>query len=258
MFLIDTHAHLDEQSLAPDRVELLDRAQTAGVGHIITIGVSASSSQAAIALAEQYPQVSAVVGVHPNYCSQAAPHDFDTIEELVAHPQVVGIGETGLDKYWDFAPFELQQEYFERHVRLSQLTGKPFVVHCRDAEVEATQLLQRLAQEAPLQGVMHSFCGSSETARLGLDLGLFFSFAGMLTYKKNADLREVARSIPLDRILVETDSPYLAPVPMRGKRNEPAHVVHTARCLAELHDLTIEEIAEITTNNARRLFPLPT
>lgn len=254
--LIDTHAHLDEQSLEVDRAEVLQRAAQAGVVHIVTIGVTADSSESAIALAEQFPQVSAVVGIHPNYCSQAAPDDFARIEALVSHPRVVGIGETGLDKYWDFAPLDLQQDYFIRHIRLSQQTGKPFVVHCRDAEPEAADVLETMAQEGALHGIMHSFCGNAETAQRCLTLGMHFSFAGMLTYKKNEDLRAVARSIPLDRVLVETDSPYLAPVPMRGKRNEPANVAHTARCLAELHNLTIEEIGEITTTNARRVFGL--
>jgi TatD DNase family protein len=257
MPLIDTHAHLDEESLIPDRAEILARARAAGLERILCIGVSAASSRTVVELAQQEPLIAPIVGIHPNYCTQAAPHDFETVCELARLPAVVGIGETGLDKYWDFAPLDAQRDYFIRHIELSQTVQKPFVVHCREAEPETLEVLQEMARRGPLLGVMHSFCGSAETAAACLELGLYLSFAGMLTFKKNDELREVARSLPLDRVLVETDSPYLAPMPFRGKRNEPAYVVHTARCLAELHNLTIEEIGDITTANARRIFALP-
>ncbi|MFG0240110.1 MAG: TatD family hydrolase, partial [Gimesia chilikensis] len=167
-----------------------------------------------------------------------------------------GIGETGLDRYWDYAPIELQQDYFSKHIQLSRERDLPFVVHCREAEADVVDLLQREAEQAPFKGLMHSFCGTPETAAACLELGMYISFAGMLTFKKNDELRETARLIPLDRLLVETDAPYLAPVPQRGKRNEPAFVKHTCACLAELHDKTPEEMAEITTQNARTLFQL--
>ena len=256
--LIDTHAHLDEQSFDTDREDVLARAAEAGVQSILSIGVTLSTSRAAVELARRYGPIQAVVGIQPNYVAEAQADDFDAIIELSRESCVVGIGETGLDKYWDAAPLDLQQEYFHKHIELSIECGKPFVVHCREAEPEVVELLRSHANTGPLNGVMHSFCGDQATAEACLDMGMHISFAGMLTYKRNSDLREVASRIPLERLLVETDCPYLAPVPVRGKRNEPANVVHTARCLAELHSLSLDELAEQTTANARRLFDLAT
>lgn len=257
MRFVDTHAHLDEQSFETDFTDVLSRATEAGLVRIITIGVTVASSRNVLDMVACHSQLSAIVGIHPNYSSQAAPGDFAEIEELALHPRVVGVGETGLDKYWDFAPLDVQGEYFRRHIQLSQSCGKPFVVHCRDAEPETRAVLREMADGGTLNGVMHSFCGNEETLALCLELGMSFSFGGMITYKKNDDLRRIASLVPLDRVMIETDCPYLAPVPMRGKRNEPAHVVHTARCLADIHNLTLEEIGEITTTNASRIFRLP-
>jgi len=254
--LIDTHAHLDEQSFETDLPEVLSRAAEQGVGMIFTIGVTAQTSQAALQLAKQYPQLRAVVGIQPNYVSQAHSSDMDLVAGLASDSRVVAIGETGLDRYWDAAPLELQQDFFRRHIELSRRVDKPFIVHCREAEADVVALLQEESRNGPLRGVMHSFCGTLETANACLDLGLSLSFAGMLTFKNNQALRDVARQIPLDRVLVETDSPYLAPVPMRGKRNEPGHVVHTARCLAELHQISLEELCARTTANVQQLFAL--
>ncbi|WP_437206580.1 TatD family hydrolase [Planctomicrobium sp. SH664] len=254
--LIDTHAHLDEQSFEADLTEVLERARAQGVESIFTIGVTRESSQAALLLAKQHPQLRAVVGIQPNYVAQAREDDFEIIAALASDPHVVAVGETGLDRYWDSSPIELQRDYFHRHVELSRQVNKPFIVHCRDADEDVVALLQEEAGNGPLVGVMHSFCGSLETAEACLQLGLMISFAGMLTFKSNQQLRDVAKAIPLDRLLVETDSPYLAPVPMRGKRNEPAHVVHTARCLAEVHGMALEDLARQTTANTRRLFGL--
>lgn len=257
MTLIDTHSHLDEQAFEQDLDDVLQRAQQVGVETIFTIGITAETSRRAVLLAEKYPQVYAVVGVQPNYVSQARSGDWEIIEELARHPRVVGIGETGLDRYWDYAPIDQQQEWFDRHLDLSRQIGKPFIVHCREAEADVVAQLQRAAGKGPLRGVMHSFCGNADTARQCLDLGLHLSFAGMLTYKRSTDLRQVAAAVPLDRLLVETDSPYLAPVPHRGKRNEPAHVVETARCLAEALAIPVEQLAAQTTRNAVELFSLP-
>jgi TatD DNase family protein len=256
MILFDTHAHLDEEAFHPDRNETVERALEAGVQTILTIGTTADSSQRAVDLAATFPQVYAVVGIQPNYVAQMKPGDWERILTLSTADKVVGIGETGLDRYWDYAPIELQQDYFSKHIQLSRERDLPFVVHCREAEADVVDLLQREAAQAPFEGLMHSFCGTPETAAACLELGMYISFAGMLTFKKNDELRETARLIPLDRLLVETDAPYLAPVPQRGKRNEPAFVKHTCACLAELHDKTPEEMAEITTQNARTLFQL--
>ncbi|WP_437227588.1 TatD family hydrolase [Planctomicrobium sp. SH661] len=254
--LIDTHAHLDEQSFETDLADVLQRAREQGLETIFTIGVTASSSVAALQLAKTHPQLRAVVGIQPNYVAEAGPDDFDLICGLASDPHVVAVGETGLDRYWDSSPIELQQDYFHRHIELSRRVEKPFIVHCRDADADVVALLQEEAANGPLSGVMHSFCGNAQTAAACLELGLYISFAGMLTFKSNQQLRDTARLIPLDRVLVETDSPYLAPVPMRGKRNEPAMVVHTARCLADVYGITLEEIANVTTENAKRLFQL--
>jgi len=254
--LIDTHAHLDEEAFAGDLKDVVSRASEAGVGTILTIGTTADSSRQAVAIADRFESVRAVVGIQPNYVAEASPGDWDVIVELADHSQVVGIGESGLDRYWDYAPIELQQDYFDRHIRLSRDVNRPFVVHCREAENDVVDQLRRAAREGPLSGVMHSFCGDTATMMACLELGLHISFAGMLTYRKNDDLRATAAQVPLERLLVETDAPYLAPVPRRGKRNEPALVQHTCACLAEAHNMNAEEMAAIASANARRLFGL--
>ena len=254
--LIDTHCHLDAEAFHQDLDAVLERAASAGVEHLLSVGVTLETSQAAVVLANRYPCVSAVIGIQPNYVHSAGAGDWQQIEDLATHPRVVGVGETGLDRYWDFAPLELQQEYFFRHIELSRSCGKPFVVHCREAEAEVVAVLRQAAGNGPLQGVMHSFCGSIEIASECLQLGMHISFAGMLTFRKNQQLRDVAKTVPMDRLLVETDAPYLAPHPHRGKRNEPAWVRLTAACLAEIHGISGDEMARITTANAARLFQL--
>jgi TatD DNase family protein len=254
MRLFDTHAHLDEEAFRPDREEVVARAQSAGLEAIVTIGTTAASSVEAVEIARAHPMVHAAVGIQPNYVSQAAPGDWETIERLATQPKVVAIGETGLDRYWDYAPFDLQTEYFARHLDLSRRLSLPFIVHCREAERDVVAQLRSAAAAGPLAGVMHSFSGDFETAQACIELGLFISFAGMLTFKKSDALRAVAAQVPLDRLLIETDSPYLAPSPFRGKRNEPAYVRHTAECLANLRGMSLDELAELTTENARRLF----
>ena len=254
MELFDTHAHLDEEAFRVDRDEVVQRAVSSGVVGIVTIGTTAESSRQAVEIAAKYPAVYAAVGIQPNYVADAHPGDWETIEGLAAEPKVVAIGETGLDRYWDYAPIELQRDYFARHIELARRLGRPFVVHCRDAEADVVALLRETAAAEPLKGVMHSYSGDLETARACLEFGLHVSFAGMLTYKKNDALRGVAREIPRDRLLVETDSPYLAPEPRRGKRNEPSFVADTAVRLAEVHGMPPDEMAAQTTRNARALF----
>lgn len=257
MFLIDTHAHLDEQSFDQDIADIIERAHAASVRGIVSIGTTIDSSRRVIELTHRYPDVRAAVGIHPNYCAQAAHEDWGAICELARHPHVVAVGETGLDRYWDHTPIAIQIDYFERHLKLSRDLGKPFIVHCREAETETLEVLQQASQTGPLQGIMHSFCGSPSTAQRCLELGLYLSFSGMLTYKKNESLRALAGTMPHDRILIETDCPYLAPTPHRGKRNEPAFVKNTAQVLAEVCGLTLPELAAVTTANAQRLFVWP-
>ncbi|MDA0831816.1 MAG: TatD family hydrolase [Planctomycetota bacterium] len=256
MELIDTHAHLDEDAFAPDLDEVLLHAEQAGLTSIITIGTTAASSARSIELAASTPFVWASVGIHPNYASEAHHGDWEIIETLVRETKVVALGETGLDKYWDFAPLDVQRQYFSRHLALSRETGLPFIVHCRDAEDEVLEILEAAAKVGPLNGVMHSFCGSEETGRRCLDWGMYLSFSGMITYKKNKELLEMAARCPDDRILVETDAPYLAPTPHRGKRNESAFVKQTAQHLADAKGMPLDELSYLTTENARRLFQL--
>ncbi|MCG8587445.1 MAG: TatD family hydrolase [Pirellulales bacterium] len=257
MFLVDTHAHLDQEEFDGDRDAVVQAAGDAGVGVILAIGCTAESSRKCVELAAKYDCVFAAVGIQPNYVAEAKPGDWDEIVKLAGAPKVVAIGETGLDRHWDFSPIDLQQDYFDRHLRLSQEIGLPFVVHTRETDEDNLTMLTEAAARGPLSGVMHSYCSDADYAQRFIEMGLYISFAGMVTFKKSDELRAVAASIPADRILVETDSPYLSPHPMRGKRNEPARVALTAACVAEARGQTLEEFADITTANARRLFQLP-
>lgn len=255
--LVDTHCHLDEDSFKANRDETIQRAVDSGIVAMVTIGTTLASSRMAIELAANYDAVYAAVGIHPNYAATAAEGDWQEIEQLCTAPKVVAVGETGLDRYWDHTPIEIQQDYFDRHLTLSRSSGLPFIVHCRDAEADVVAQLQRASEAGPLNGVMHSFCGSAETARICLDLGLYLSFSGMLTFRRNEALRALVGDVPLDRLLVETDAPYLSPSPHRDKRNEPANVRFTAECLATARGVISEELCRTTTANAIRLFKLP-
>jgi len=253
--LFDTHAHLDDEQFSSMRGDVIARAQAAGVERILSVATTAESSAACVALAAEHATVVAAVGIHPNSCAEASSGDWDHVVELSDRQKVVALGETGLDRYWDYSPFELQQDYFDRHIALSQQTGLPFIVHMRDCEQDVLAMLEAAKARGPLNGVMHSFTGSLETAQRCLELGLYISFAGMVTYKKSDELRAIAAKIPGDRILVETDSPYLSPHPLRGQRpNEPAAVVHTARCVAAARSEDEASFAERSTLNAYELF----
>ena len=254
--LFDTHAHLDEDAFRQDIDEVIARAVASGVTTMLAVATTVESSRATIALAARVPNVFASVGIHPNYAAQAKPGDWEAVEELAASPKVIAIGETGLDRYWDHTPFDVQIDYFRRQIELAKRRDVPFIVHCREAEPDVVTVLREAAGSGQLKGIMHSFCGGRATLDVALELGLHISFAGMLTFKRNLELRELAKSVPLDRLLVETDSPYLAPQPQRGKRNEPTFVRYTAECLAEIHGRTLDEMSAITTANAKRLFGL--
>jgi TatD DNase family protein len=257
---IDTHAHLDDEQFAADLPAVLERAVAAGVQQVVTIGTTAESSAAAVALAVRHPEVWACVGIQPNHVAEAQPGDWDRILELVRQPRVVAVGETGLDRHWDSTPFPQQEEHFARHLELARQRTLPVVIHCREAEADTVRMLQtHFDATGPIRGVMHSFTGDQATAEACLAMGLHISFAGMVTYKNAEDLRKVAAVVPLDRLLVETDSPYLTPVPLRGKvkRNEPGNVIHTGACLAALHGISPDALACQTSGNARKLFGLP-
>ena len=255
MRLFDTHCHLDDEQFEADREGVVSRAMESGVATILAIGTTAASSSQSVALARSYDSVLAAVGIQPNYCAEAKTDDWDRIVELANAQEVVALGETGLDRYWDHTPFDVQEDYFDRHIRLSQQRNLPFIVHLRDCEEDILRMLREARARGPLQGVMHSYTGTAAGAAECIAFGLHISFAGMVTYKKSVELREVATTIPDDRILIETDAPYLSPHPKRGQRpNEPALVVHTARCLAETRGTSLEAFAELTTTNANRLF----
>ncbi len=252
--LFDTHTHLDQEEFHEDREAVLARARQAGVNRILVVGISASSSCQAVALAEQHPEVFAAVGIHPNYAAGAQEGDWEQVLRLVEHPKVVAIGETGLDRHWDFTPFELQVEYFRRHLELARRTGLPVVVHSRECDQEMLEEMGRAMEQGPVRGVMHSFCSPPEVAQQYLQWGLYLGFTGMVTYRRNEWLRRLVAQVPEDRLLVETDSPYLAPVPHRGKRNEPAWVAEVAACVAQARQVSLEHLAQQTTQNALRLF----
>ncbi len=255
MELFDTHAHLDDEQFDDIRDAVVERAVADGVGTVIAVGTTASASKKCVEIAARYENVFCSVGIQPNYCAQAASDDWDQIVQLATEPKVAGLGETGLDRYWDYTPLEVQRDYFDRHLRLSQKTGLPFIVHMRDCGEDILEMLREARLRGPLDGVMHSFTGDATLAAECLDLGLYISFAGMVTYKKSHELRSVSAGIPADRILIETDSPYLSPHPHRGQRpNEPALIVHTAQCLADARGSSLDDFAQLTTENARRLF----
>jgi TatD DNase family protein len=255
MEFFDTHAHLDQPDFDADRAEVVSRAREAGICEINAIGTTAATSAICVRLAAEFPGVYAAVGMQPNYIAEAAAGDWDCVVALASQPGVVAIGETGLDRHWDFTPFDVQQDYFDRHLRLSQERGLPFVVHMRDCDEDILAMLREAHARGPLSGVMHSFTGRLTMAEECVAMGLYVSFAGMVTYKKSDDLRSVAAAIPADRILIETDAPYLSPEPVRHvKRNESAHVVHTAARLAEVRGESLAAFAAQSTANARRLF----
>jgi TatD DNase family protein len=253
--LFDTHTHLFDDRLRSDLPAVLDRAAAAGVHGMLCLGIDRESSLDSVRIATEHSAVFAAVGIQPNSAAEAKPGDWDEIVRLAeTEPRVIAIGETGLDRYWDRTPFAMQEDYFARHMELARRLNKPFAIHCRDAEADTVRMLRdEFDRHGPIRAVMHSFSGDLDTARACLDMGLFISFAGMLTYKTAQNLRDVAKEVPLDRLLVETDCPYLPPVPHRGKRNEPAFVVHTTDCLAEVKGVPPREVYEATTRNAAEL-----
>ena len=252
MNLVDSHCHLDDPKFDEDRDQAIERARAAGVDRLMAIGTGNGPPdlEAAIRLAERYPFVYATIGVHPHDASKAADDTFAQLERLARRPKVLGVGEIGLDYHYDFSPRDVQRQVFERQLELAGEAGKPIVIHTREAWDDTLGVLRKWTGG----GIMHCFTGDRKQATEALDLGFHLSFGGVLTFPKAEEVREAARMAPDDRLLVETDCPYLAPVPHRGKRNEPAFVVETVRRLAEVRRRTAEEIAEVTTANWERLF----
>jgi TatD DNase family protein len=254
--LVDSHCHLDYFA-ETERAGIIARAQAAGVTELVTIGVTLSQSHEALAIAEAGgTKIWCSVGVHPNHAADEGPVPApETIAAMTAPAKVIGIGESGLDYFYDNAPRDVQAENFRAHIRAAQLTGLPLAIHARDADDDIARILaEERAKGGNFSFLLHCFSSTRKLAEAALEMGGYISFSGILTFPKSNELRQIAADVPLDRLLVETDSPYLAPVPFRGKRNEPAHTIHTAKVLSEVKGLTPEALAELTTRNFRLLY----
>lgn len=256
--LIDSHCHLDQARFAEDREEIIQRARDAGVTRMITIGASGAlqANYDAVAIADSHAFIFATVGMHPHNASVVDDTILAELRRLAANPKVVAIGETGLDYYYDHSPRPVQQAIFRRFIHLASELGLPLSIHLRDAYADAVAIL-RDEQAQDVGGVIHCFSSDRAVARQLLDLNFDLSFSGTVTFKNADELREVARMVPADRFMVETDAPFLAPIPHRGKRNEPAYVVHTAATIAEVRGEPPSHIADLTTATATRRFRLP-
>jgi TatD DNase family protein len=256
--VIDSHCHLDMEEFAADRAGVLTRATDAGVAAMVTIGAGGplEANDRAIALAAEHEQIYATAGVHPHQAALATDAVVAHVQTLARHPRVVAIGETGLDYYYDNSPRPAQRDAFARFIAVARALGLPVVVHLRDADTDALQIMAS-AGARDTGGVIHCFSGDAASARAFVDLGFHISFSGIVTFKTADALRAAARIVPADRLMVETDAPFLAPSPYRGRRNEPALVVQTAALLAELRGEPLEVVAENTRRNTQRLFRLP-
>lgn len=251
--LIDTHAHLQDEELLPEVDDVLQRAAVAGVEIIVCPGYDLKSSQQAVKLANLYPQVYAAVGIHPHDAASLDDFALAELYRLACEPKVLAIGEIGLDYYRDLSPRDLQQKAFVAQINLARQVKKPIIIHDRDAHQDVLDIVIK-EKAGRNQGIMHCYSGSLPLSIDFMKQGFYISFAGPLTYKNNRKSAEVAATIPLDRVLVETDCPYLTPEPLRGKRNEPANVVHTANFLAQIRKKSLEEIAYLTTRNAKEVY----
>ena len=252
--LVDSHCHLDYLARDGDLDGVVERARDVGVKTMLTIGTKLSQAQEVIAIAERFDGVFASAGVHPHEAAEEGVSDTEALLSLAAHPKVVAIGETGLDFFYEHSPRQEQADSFRTHIRAARQCGLPLIVHSRDADPETIEILREEYALGPFRGVIHCFSTGPDLARAALDLGFYISLAGIVTFKKAEALRNTVRALPLDRVLVETDSPYLAPVPKRGKRNEPAYVAYTASYLAEMFQVPFADFAAATTANFFALF----
>ena len=253
--MIDSHCHLDSAEFNNDREAVIERALAAGVQHMMAIGTGNGPPdlEVGIRLADKHPAFYATVGIHPHDAAKASPDDFKRLAGLLAHPKVLAVGEIGLDYHYDFSPREVQKSAFIEQMQIAAQAKKPIVIHTREAWDDTLALIEQHWTPHSIGGVMHCFSGGPEEAQRALDLGFYLSFGGIVTFPKALAVQEAAKSTPRDRILIETDAPYLAPVPKRGKRNEPALMVHTARKLAELRGESYEDLCNATTTNFLRL-----
>jgi len=254
MRLVDHHCHLDFPQLAEDREGVLARARDAGVGVVVTISTRIRRLPDLLAITHAHDNVYCSVGTHPHHAHEELDIPVEEIVRLSQHPKVVAIGEAGLDYYYKHSTPEAQAEGFRRHIAAARATGLPLEIHTREADEDTARILEEEHAKGPFPAILHCYTGGPDLARRALALGLHVSFTGVVTFKNSEALRAIAKSVPLDRLLVETDAPYLAPVPYRGKTNEPAYVVHTAKGLAKVKDIAAEELAAATTDNFFRLF----
>jgi TatD DNase family protein len=252
--LVDSHCHLDFPDFAAEIPEVLERARAAGVGVCVSIGTKLSAFPGVAAVAARFEHVYCSVGVHPHEAEKELLEDAGPLIAAARHPKVVGIGETGLDYYYEHSPRPEQQQNFRHHIAAARELALPLIVHTRDAEDDTIAILNEEMGKGAFTGLIHCFTGTAKLAHAALDLGLYISASGIVTFKKSDALREVIRAVPLERLLVETDAPYLAPMPYRGKRNEPAFVAHTAACVAGLKGVPVEALADATTDNFFHLF----
>ncbi len=254
-YLVDSHCHLDRLDLSPWDNQLdgaLENAKANQVGHMLCVSIALETFPNLLTIAEDCAEISVSVGVHPNESDCQEP-DADELLRLAQHPKVVAIGETGLDYFRSQGDLTWQHNRFREHIQAAKACNKPLIIHTRDSTADTLKVLAEEGADE-VGGVMHCFVEDWESAQKAMDLGFYISFSGIVTFKTAGDLREVAAKVPLDRILIETDSPYLAPVPFRGKANQPAYVRHVAACIAELRGLSFERVAELTTDNFFRLF----
>lgn len=252
--LVDSHCHLDFPDFAEERAAVVARAKAAGVGHMVTISTRVRRFAQVLAIAEEFDNVFCSVGTHPHNAAEELDVTADELVRLSAHPKVVAIGEAGLDYHYDKSPRDAQMKGFRTHIDAARRTGLPLVIHARSAVEDIASTLEEETANGAFPFVLHCFSSGRELARTGVKLGGYVSFSGILTFKNSEELRSIAAEVPHDRLLVETDAPYLAPVPLRGKRNEPSYVVNTAKVLGETIGISNEKISEITTANFFRLF----
>ncbi len=252
--LVDSHCHLDFPEFAADREEVMERARKAGVGHFLTICTHLRKAESVLAVADAYTDASASIGTHPHHAEEELDLGKAELLRLASRPKVIAIGECGLDYHYNHSPSGDQQSVFRQHIQASLETGLPLIIHTRDAEDDTMRLLREESAGAPLKGVLHCFSSSRKLAEEALEFGLLISFSGIITFRSADDIRVTAGIVPLDRLLVETDAPFLAPIPNRGKRNEPAFVSHTAEKLAMIKEVPVRQLAERTTGNFFRLF----
>jgi TatD DNase family protein len=252
--LIDSHCHLDFPDFASERDAVVERARAAGLKRMITVSTRTEAFGSISLLADAYEDVFCTVGTHPHHAYEEAEVSQDRLVELARHPKCVGIGEAGLDYHYDQTPRDIAARVFRTHIAAARQCGLPIVIHARDADAEIAAILRDEMEKGDFAGLLHCFTASAMLAETALSLGLYISFSGVLTFKNSRPLREIARAVPMDRLLVETDAPYLAPVPYRGKRNEPAFVAATAQVLADVKGVSPQSIAAETSANALRLF----